>query len=175
VEESVYYKSVGAVVYMRATGHATALVCPPLKTAVFERLDTAPKVEEIYLDLASCEYMDSTFLGLIVGTQKRFAKALGDAGKGKSIVLIGVNEACKGLLRTIGVLGMVELVDEAVPFPPDMQRLSGEARSSARFLLDAHEELARLSDENKRRFAGLMSVLRNADDEEEGKSDRRGE
>jgi anti-anti-sigma factor len=166
VEEAVYYKSEGTTVFMKATGHVTALVCPPLKTAVFERLDAQPAVEEVYLDLSDCDYMDSTFLGLIVGTQKRFSRLPG-AEQRRTIVLLGVNEACKGLLRTIGVLGMVELSDAEVPFPADIARLSGASRTSARFLLDAHEELSELSSENRKRFSALTTVLKSTVDTEE--------
>lgn len=169
MEEAVFYKSEGSTVFMRATGHVTALVCPPLKAAVFERLDAQPRVEKIYLDLSGCEYMDSTFLGLIVGTQKRFSRLAASGGERRTMVLLGVNEACKGLLRTIGVLGMIELSDEAEPFPAELPRLSGENRASARFLLDAHEELSGLSDENRKRFSTLTSVLKSAVDAEEGK------
>jgi anti-anti-sigma factor len=168
VEEAVYFKSEGTTLFMKATGHVTALVCPALKAAVFSRLDAEPKVESVYLELSDCEYMDSTFLGLIVGTQKRFSRLSG-AEKRKSIVLLGVNEACRGLLRTIGVLGMVELSDERVAIPVDIARLSGETRTSARFLLDAHEELSELSAENRKRFSALTTVLKSAIDTEEKK------
>lgn len=169
MEEAVFYKSEGAAVYMKATGHVTALVCPPLKAAVFRRLDSEPGVEEVFLDLTDCEYMDSTFLGLIVGTQKRFSilsvRARGSKGR---IVLLGVNETCKGLLRTIGVLGMIEIAENPRPFPGDLERLSGQTPTSARFLLEAHEELVDLSDENRKRFSTLASLLKKAADAEEG-------
>jgi anti-anti-sigma regulatory factor len=168
VEEAVFYKSEGNTVFAKATGHVTALVCPPLKSAIFDRLDAEPPIERVYFDLSSCEYMDSTFLGLIVGTQKRFAR-LGGKGRRPTVTLLNVNDACKGLLRTIGVLGMVELSDDASGFPADLPRVSGEARASARFLLDAHEELNDISEENRKRFASLTSVLKSAVDAEEGK------
>ena len=144
----------------------TALVCPPLKTALFDRLDSDPPVRAVYLDLSDCEYMDSTFLGLIVGAQKRFARLSRPRGDSASIVLIKVNEPCKGLLRTIGVLGMVELSDDPPPFPESLARLSGEARATARFLLDAHEELSEISAENRKRFGALTTVLKKAIDDE---------
>jgi anti-anti-sigma factor len=170
VEEAVFYKSDDAAIYVRATGHVTALVCPPLKAAVFERLDADPPIEKVYIDLSNCEYMDSTFLGLIVGTQKRFGRLSGSPRiASRSIVLLNVNEACKGLLLTIGVLGMVELSDDRIPFPAELERLSGEARASARFLLDAHEELSDLSVDNRKRFATLTTVLKSVVDTEERK------
>ena len=167
MEEAVFYKSEGSTIFMRATGHVTALVCPSLKAAVFERLEGVPQVEKVYLDLSDCEYMDSTFLGLIVGTQKRFARLSGP-GERRAMVLCGVNDACIGLLRTIGVLGMVDISEEAFPSTGDLPRLSGENRASARFLLDAHEELSGLSSENRKRFSTLTSVLKSAVDAEEG-------
>ena len=114
--------------------------------------------------------MDSTFLGLIVGAQKRFSRLAGKSrGTSSTIVLIGVNEPCKSLLRTIGVLGMVELTDSKATFPEDLARLSGEARTSARFLLDAHAELSSLSDDNRKRFDTLTNILKKAADAEEKK------
>jgi anti-anti-sigma factor len=171
VEEAVYYISKDGTIYIKATGHVTALVCPPLKEAVFDRLDAPPPIEKVYLDLSGCEYMDSTFLGLIVGTQKRYARLSGRRlGACESrIVLLNTNEACKGLLRTIGVLAMVELSDALVPFPGDIERLYGDGRASAHFLLDAHEELSNLSSENRQRFSALSTVLKNAIDDEECK------
>ena len=170
MEEAVFYKSADDTIFVRATGHVTALVCPALKAAVFGRLDSEPPVQRVYLDLSECEYMDSTFLGLIVGTQKRFGRIAGSRpADRKAVVLFGVNEPCKGLLRTIGVLGMVELSDSQPPFPGDLERLSEESRASARFILDAHEELSGLSAENRERFAALTSVLKGAAEAEERK------
>ena len=172
MEEAVYYKSEKGTIYIRATGHVTALVCPRLKTAVFDRLEAAPQVERIYLDLSGCEYMDSTFLGLIVGAQKRFARLPGRrAGPAPTVVLLKVNPACVGLLRTIGVLGIVAISDEEIPFPADLARLSGESKSSARFILDAHENLSELSADNRKRFETLSSILKGAVEDE----DRAGE
>lgn len=167
MEEAVFFKAIDRTIFVRATGHVTASVCPPLKNAVFERLSAEPPVEKVYVELSSCEYMDSTFLGLLVGTQKRFAQRAPKA----HIVLLGVNEECMGLLRTIGVLGMVEIADEELPFPADIERLSGGARASARFLLDAHEDLSELSPENRKRFSALTSVLKSTVDSEERKKD----
>lgn len=170
MEEAVFFKSEDDTIYARATGHVTALVCPPLKAALFDRLDSDPPVQAVYLDLSDCEYMDSTFLGLIVGAQKRFARLPGGRRGADSIVLLRVNESCKGLLRTIGVLGMVEISNDPPPFPEDLERLSGEARANARFLLDAHEELSGISEENRKRFDALTTILKKAADDEEKKS-----
>ncbi|MDA8424668.1 MAG: STAS domain-containing protein [Treponema sp.] len=157
MEEAAYFKEDGDTVYIRAEGHVTAAVCPGLKSRLFARLDAQPRAQAVVFDLAPCEYMDSTFLGLIVGAQKRFAASGGD-----KILVLHANDACRGLLRTIGVLGLVALSDENVAFPEDLERIGAGTRASAQLILDAHEELSGLSEENRRRFAGLTSILRDA-------------
>lgn len=169
MEEAVFFKESGGIAYVRATGHLTARVCPGLKSRLFARLDSEPTVAAVFMDLASCEYMDSTFLGLIVGTQKRFSAAQARAGgssPASRIVLVGPNETCVGLLRTLGVLGMVEIRAEGPVFPAELDALSDGTKANASFILDAHEELSALSYENKARFAALSTALRSALDAE---------
>lgn len=166
MEEAVYFKVNGDAGYVRAVGHMTALLCPGLKAKIFASLDAPQRPKTIHFDLSACEYMDSTFLGLIVGVCKKLG-----AANGRKPVLHGVNEACVGLLRTIGVVGLVELSAEPIPPIADMERIEGGQRATARFLLDAHEDLSALSAENKGRFATLSSALRGAigeDDEKDG-------
>jgi anti-anti-sigma factor len=157
VKEAVFVNAEGESIYVRARGHVTAAVCPGLKTRIFARLEAEPPVEGLYLDLSECEYMDSTFLGLIVGCHKRLS-----ARTGMKVVLLGVNEACLGLLRTIGVLGLVALRDEGPEFPPRMEELSNGPKATVGFILDAHEDLSALSAANEKRFSALDSVLKSA-------------
>ncbi len=168
MEEAVYYKESADAVYVKATGHVTALVCPPLKAKLFARIDRDPPPAFVHIELSGCEYMDSTFLGLIVGTHKRLFRKPQDASA-RGLKLYGVNEACRGLLRTIGVLGMVDIAQGELDLPADMERLAGGERATARFLLDAHEDLSELSVENRKRFSALTSVLRSAVESEDGK------
>ncbi len=168
MEEAVYYKETEEAVYVKATGHVTALVCPPLKERLFTRLDREPIVNSVRIDLSECEYMDSTFLGFIVGSQKRLALR----SPGAKVRLHRVNDSCKGLLRTIGIIGIVSLDEESLDLPPDMERVSDGAKAaSARFLLEAHEELSNLSTENRRRFSTLTTVLKSVLESESGATD----
>lgn len=162
MEEAAYFKEANRTAYIRAEGHMTALLCPNLKARLFARLDALPPLEGVGFDFSSCEYMDSTFLGLIVSVCKRLATL-----NGRKPVLHQTNEACLGLLRTIGVLGLVELSAEPAPTLVDMERIEGGQSATARFILDAHEELSGLSKENRDRFATLSSVLRKTLSEEE--------
>jgi anti-anti-sigma factor len=157
VEEALFFKAAGDELFIKAQGHVTAARCPELKSRVFARLDEGSPVKAVWFDLSTCEYMDSTFLGLIVGVNKRF-KAVG----GDSVVVLHANPACLGLLRTIGVTRLVRLSDEHKAMPDDMEQVGQRTRASAEFILDAHENLSELSEENKSRFSTLTKALKDS-------------
>jgi len=154
VEEAVFLKETNNRIYIRATGHVTANSCPELKTRVFDRLDAKPPVDDVEFDLSECEYMDSTFMGLIVGFNKRFKRF-----SEKPIRLSCISETCLKLLKTIGVARLVEISDSASKFPEPLERLGSGRKAGAALVLKAHEELIELSEENERRFSALRSVL----------------
>ena len=155
MDEAFFFKDADEGVFIRVQGHVTASRCPELKGRVFSRLDKAPAPAAVYFDLSDCEYMDSTFLGLIVGVNKRF-KALAR----KPVTVLHANPTCMGLLRTIGVTRLVDISDEDVALPRDTEEIGPSARATAEFILDAHENLSELSEENRNRFAGLTRILR---------------
>jgi len=162
VEEALFIKETNNRVYIRAQGHVTANSCPELKARVFDRLEAKPAVEDVYVDLSSCEYMDSTFMGLIVGFNKRFLRF-----SERPIRLSGINETCLKLLKTIGVARLVAIDEEVPRFPEPLERLGSGKKAGAGLVLKAHEELIELSEENERRFSALRTVLKDAADKEE--------
>lgn len=155
MDEAFFFKDADEGVFVRVQGHVTASRCPELKGRIFSRFDRTPSPAAVYFDLSDCAYMDSTFLGLIVGVNKRY-KAL----SGKNVIVLHANATCLGLLRTIGVTRLVDISDEDVVIPPDMEEIGPVTRASAEFILDAHEALSELSDENKSRFSTLTRTLR---------------
>lgn len=157
MDEALYWGAVGDRIYIKGTGHVTAAYCPELKARCFARFEENPPVSAVFVDLSECDYMDSTFLGLIVGLAKRLK-----ASSGAKIVLGGSSEACVGLLRTIGVLKLVELLPRLPDWPEALERVGRGVTATAQFLLDTHEELSSLSAENRAKFSALTSMLRDS-------------
>ena len=162
MDEAFFFKDTDEGMFVRAQGHVTASRCPELKGRIFSRLDKAPAPTAVYFDLSDCEYMDSTFLGLIVGVNKRY-KGLSQ----KRVTVLHANPTCMGLLRTIGVTRLVDISDEDVALPHDMEEIGPSPRATAEFILDAHENLSELSEENRNRFAGLTRILCESTDKKE--------
>lgn len=153
MDEELLYGDGGNALYVRARGHIGVKLCAELKSRVFSRLEAQPPVGRLFVDLSSCSYMDSTFLGLLVGFNKRLLRFAE-----KPITILGANETCQKLLRTIGLARLVEMAEGPADFPKAMESLSA-AKASAELLLGAHRELSGLSPENEKAFAGLLSVL----------------
>jgi anti-anti-sigma factor len=153
VEEALLLSEQNNVIYIRAVGHITANSCADLKARVFERIEAEPIIGNLYVDLSSCNYMDSTFMGLLVGFNKRFLRVAE-----RPITILGATDTCAKLLKTIGIARMVVMSDEMVAYPERMEAVGG-AKADASFLLAAHEDLIELSEENEKRFSALRTVL----------------
>ena len=156
MQEALFLKEVANTIFIRAQGHVTAALCSDLKSKIFERLEAKPPIENVFVDLSECDYMDSTFLGLLVGINKRFLRF-----SERPLSIIRPSQACRDLLKTIGILRFVRIVDENVKFPDAMESVVTAEKATAEFLLDVHENLMDLNDDNKRRFSTLYSVLKN--------------
>ena len=164
MQEALFVKETARTIYIRAQGHVTAALCSDLKSRIFERLEAKPPVENVYVDLSGCDYMDSTFLGLLVGINKRFLRF-----SERPLTIIRPSPPCVELLRTIGILRLVKVLDESVDFPHSMESVVTTEKATAEFLLDVHENLMDISEDNRRKFSTLYSVLKGqiADAEDE--------
>lgn len=153
--EALRYKEKENVLYIRAEGHVTAALCADLRFIVFGRFDAEPTVKGMYVDLSACTYMDSTFMGLLVGFHKRLARA--KAGK---LHIVAPTKTALELLSGLGLLPLIDVVEEKIPFPADMDDVLKTRSTGADLLLKSHENLMELSEDNVKRFSTLHSVLK---------------
>jgi len=152
-EEHIYVGLAGSALTIIPVGHITAALCPELKEKIQSFLLPDPRISAIRLDLSDCDYMDSTFLGLIV----YLSKALKSSGLGPPSVH-GAGGQSMSLFRTMGMLKMLVFSDQACPRPELTETLSTGADICATFLLEAHRELTMLSPENEERFRSLTGA-----------------
>ena len=154
VEERIYFGTAGSDLILVPIWHITATLCPELKSKIQGKLNAESRIASLRFDLSACDYMDSTFLGLIV----YFAKTARSLGLGAPL-MHRANAQCKSLFRTMGMMSMLRFSDEACPSLPEGEKLVGNEAMSAGFLLDVHKELSLLSAENEERFRLFTSLL----------------
>lgn len=167
MDEMIFYKKEADIIYIRATGHITANSCSQLKDKVFEELDSEHAPQKILIDLSQCEYMDSTFMGLIAGFNKRLLRA----GK-PPLTLFNADATCQKLLKTMGIAGLVTFSTELPLFPAMMETMNSTENASPEFILDSHNNLIELSEENEKRFSTLRTILQNTIDEQDNKNEK---
>lgn len=113
--------------------------------------------EDIIIDLSEAEFLDSTNLGLM-------AKAAGFVMKkcGRKMTVISSNESVNDLLTNTGfdqVINIIETIDldqarlDDLPIPE-------QERNMAAMLLEAHEALIDMNDENIAQFKDVVEMLR---------------
>ncbi|MCX7656729.1 MAG: STAS domain-containing protein [Treponemataceae bacterium] len=153
--ESLLYTEEQGVLYLKAVGHITAALCADLREIVFSRLDSAPPVQDLYIDLSQCTYMDSTFMGLLVGFNKRLLRSAKHP-----ITIVHPSDEARNLLAALGIVSLVKFVETAVEFPKNMIDIIQTKKAELELLLHAHENLMEISEENRKKFATLHGVLK---------------
>ncbi len=153
--------------YIKAEGHITAQSCPLLREKVFERAETKPPVNHIYIDLSECTYMDSTFLGLLVGFSRHISSW------GGKLEVQHADDVSLNLFRQMGMDRILSINKVDVPLPENMSNMQNSNSLTADEILSAHEELMSISDDNKKRFLTLHEMLTKQAEEERksGKSE----
>jgi anti-anti-sigma factor len=149
----ISFKEVNAALYIKAEGHITAQVCTQLKRKMTEQLESDSPITHIYVDLSECTYMDSTFLGLLVGFSRQVSAA------GGKLEIQHADEVSLSLFNQMGMDRILSINKIDVPFPQDMVSMPNVGSPTADELLSAHEELMSISDDNKERFSTLHQIL----------------
>jgi len=155
VAEAIFYQEDDSGLFIKAEGHITAAVSVDLRELILGRLSEGPVPLVLGADLSSCDYMDSTFMGLLVGFHKRF-KSL----TGKSLSILRPTQECIKLLNSLGILNLLTAVTGAEPASPQTWKGVRASRGpSPEILLGAHRNLSELSPENAKQFSTLEGVL----------------
>ncbi|MGO9309902.1 MAG: STAS domain-containing protein [Spirochaetia bacterium] len=141
--------------FITARGSVRATLCFPLRDTLLARLEESSDVPAVYVDLAPCTYMDSTFIGLLVAIDRRLQK-----GSGGRLHVTQASAECLDLLRALGLEDVLVFDAAPAPPPPEMKELtSATARPGADFILRAHQALMDTSEEARKKFGLLRDEL----------------
>jgi anti-anti-sigma factor len=155
VAEALFYQEDGTGLFVRAQGHITAAVSTDLRELVLERLARPPVPALLAVDLSACDYMDSTFMGLLVGFHKKYKQLTG-----RALTVLRPSPECLKLLTGLGILALMTVVSGADPQTPDAWKtIEPRKGPAAEILLKAHQDLSDLSADNDRQFSALRAVL----------------
>ena len=154
MKQKIQYKEEEEIIYIKAEGYITANNCYILRKRIFNRLDKDHPIKEIYADLADCSYMDSTFIGILIGINKKL-----ESSYGKKIKIVCPSKECDKLFNGLKISKLLQMKRKNVTFPQDMEIISQQRKPSKDMLLNAHEDLMETSYDNKNKFKILKEIL----------------
>lgn len=152
-----------AQAFIQVQGRATFKVAPLLRQYGLELLDRG--VCRIVLDLAECDGMDSTFMGVIAMV------GLGARKANTQVVLVNTGSHNRKLLDDLGVSRVLMFARSDAPAggAEDLREVqtddSADGELSGEVVLEAHEVLMDLDAENVPKFRDVVELLHREIDE----------
>lgn len=157
----ILYKEQDSRLYIRALGHITANICFSLKNTIFKRFKQHPLVKDIFLDLSHCNYMDSTFMGLLLGIDRSFNSLCG-----RHLGILRPTKCCKKLFSGLKLNKILKISKRKIHFPHEMDVLNTSENMNPEFILKVHEELTQIAESNHQKFRLLKELLKKKIDKE---------
>lgn len=140
---------------IQPVGACRAGVCPSLRAY----LDWAqpPAIREVYFDLSETEFVDSTFIGLLLSTVRP------PSGGDRPMHLVGPSgEICK-LLHLMHLESVFHIIDALPPAEGAWQTLSTQCEDTdalADLIIDAHQALIDADARNEPAFRRVVDGFR---------------
>ena len=162
--------------WIRCEGKGSFVISPVLKECADARIAAGERC--LVIDLEACTGMDSTFMGQLASFSARLSK-LGPSG---GVQIAGAGERNRNSLEDLGLDCLLEIDPPSAvwrgkvaevraalePYPSG--RVPG-MQERAIHILEAHKTLAATSEENARKFAGVVGILEKEVAENERKAD----
>jgi anti-sigma B factor antagonist len=162
--------------WIRCEGKGSFVISPVMKECAEARIAAGERC--LVVDLEACTGMDSTFMGQLASFSARLRK-LGTKG---GVQIAGAGERNRNSLEDLGLDCLLEIDPPVAPWrgkadevraalepyqpgrPPTMSE-------RAKHILESHQTLAATSEENARKFAGVVGILKKEVAESERKAD----
>lgn len=107
------------------------------------------------LDLSEVEYLDSTFLGLIAKYTMIY-KSKND----EFLNVLRPNDVVLDLLKQTGILNFIVVLDKTILINSKPITLNGVDKNLANHILELHEILMNLNEENKKIFGPVVEQMK---------------
>lgn len=144
------------VVIFKVAGRGTMRNSPPLEKLALTALNEGG-ANKIIIDLEDCLYMDSTFMGSLVGINSALLKK-GD----QRLIIANADDRNKRLLDNLGLSRIMDLRNDLGKFEAEWELAVNEPlepKLLAKHILAAHDYLGKIDAKNRARFSEVKRLL----------------
>ena len=117
------------------------------------------EIVDLSFEMSETIYMDSTFLGMIA----KIAIEL-KTKKNKKLVVLNPSQEAKGFLKQTGITKFIDIINEEEIKSESLKAISLETNDNmndkSRYILEMHEVLMNLNDENKKVFQSVVDAMK---------------
>lgn len=147
-------------VYVDVNGEGTVKQSNSLKKILFNIMEKFKGIKEFqfYMNLTNCQYVDSTFIGLVLIVNKKLKESVD-----KNLIIIKPGGYVLDVIKQMGLENILTITQDMPEFPKEMQELEIEGINKlelAMMMYYAHSELADLNNENKKKFENAVNMLK---------------
>lgn len=147
--------------YVKVHGRGSFKISSSLKDFVNHLLDNNGK--DLVVDVCDCLGMDSTFMGVMAGISQRLKREAHG-----TVTLLGASPKIVKLLSTLGLSRLVTFQDahtdagraDAKPDLAPLEKKNETPLESAETMLEAHEKLVEIEEDNTLRFQDVLEYLK---------------
>lgn len=154
-QDTISVARAGRVIYARVEGLGS--FSNALMFEEFCEAELAQGVNAFLVDLAECEGMDSTFMGVLAGLSTHFPPGP------SPIVIVNASAKNRQLLDDLGLSTIVTVRAEPAPAPElEMQALASDTlppKERAERIRKAHQRLVDADARNAERFGPFLKLL----------------
>lgn len=151
---SLHYGELGESTVINICGRGTYMLSHNFFDAVQAIINAKRR---LIIDLSGCDYLDSTFLGMI-------HEVVGNCDKsGVQVHLQSVDKRVQRLFEELSmklVLERIHTPAEALPVMEPLVKTTPDQGTLHRRILRAHDILVSLSDDNREQFQGIVEMLK---------------
>jgi len=116
------------------------------------------EAKDVIFDLEECNYMDSTMLGLIAKTAIKIKK-----NWKRTLYVLNTSNMIKSSFKSTGVNKLLEFIESESIKEESIEELEMKdfenKESKTKHILEAHKTLMGLTDENKKVFKNVVTLL----------------
>jgi anti-anti-sigma factor len=155
-------------VYIKASGNVTANLSFPLREHLLKKISSMQVRFSTYIDLSGVEYMDSTFMGLLVGIEREVSRKFKD-----HLFIINPSENAMKCLKSMRLNNFLTIQEKEISsgatFSAFDENVQMDEMEKSKIVLNAHKNLSSVSKENQEEFQMLQDMLENEISENENR------
>lgn len=146
---------------IKVVGRGTMEFCSQIFELLSDKIENADKdsIGNIYFELSEANYLDSSFIGVIVSVEKKLKKLTGN-----EVIILNPTDKVKEILSTMGLLELLPIQDNAslknIQVNEEIQKKLQKDYKDIELLLKSHQNLMELNSENKKRFGLVEEMLK---------------